>query len=202
MTKCHELPDDQCHWHSTATGPTLAEKPVAVLPDDNATRNDFPMFDGLLAYFPKALAEVSRVSVIGNRQHNPGQPLHWARDKSTDHANKILRHLTDHGLTDKDGERHSARLAWRSLALLEEELEKAGGKPGRASRWANPNAGKMIEVPPGIDVRQFANIVMKPLYGPRPPDTLRGSVAEKMQADKESGVGPSGRRPFTGDYEL
>jgi hypothetical protein len=44
------------------------------LPEDDSTRLEYPMFDGLVAYFPNALAEVSRVSKIGNDQHNPGEP--------------------------------------------------------------------------------------------------------------------------------
>jgi hypothetical protein len=99
------------------------------LPDDPNKRNDYPMADGLLYYFPNALAEVARVSKIGNDQHNPGQPMHWARGKSTDHANKIIRHLLDAGTMDKDGTRHSAKVAWRALALLQEELEREEGAP-------------------------------------------------------------------------
>jgi hypothetical protein len=87
------------------------------------------MADGLLYYFPAALAEVARVSKIGNDQHNPGQPMHWARGKSTDHANKILRHQVDAGGFDKDGTRHSAKVAWRALAQLQEELERDAGAP-------------------------------------------------------------------------
>lgn len=104
------------------------------LPDDDKVRLDFPMFDGLLAYFPNALAEVSKVSKIGNDQHNPGQPMHWDRSKSQDHENKILRHLTDVGKKDGRGVRHSVRLAWRALALAQEELEREEGfPPSRAS---------------------------------------------------------------------
>lgn len=99
------------------------------LPADAAERNEFPMFDGLLAYFPAALAAVARVSKIGNDQHNPGQPMHWARGKSTDHENKIIRHLVDAGTKDTDGTRHSAKVAWRALALLQEELEREEGAP-------------------------------------------------------------------------
>ena len=90
-------------------------------------RNEYPMFDGLLAYFPAALAEVARCSKVGNDQHNPGEPLHWARGKSTDHANKIIRHLMEAGTMDTDGVPHSAKVAWRALALLQEECEKRGG---------------------------------------------------------------------------
>jgi hypothetical protein len=106
-----------------------------VLPTDAESRNQLPMCDGLIDYFPLALAEISRVSKAGNDQHNPGQPLHWAREKSTDHGNKIIKHLIDRGLLDTDGTRHSAKLAWRALALLQEELETAGGNPGRGSKF-------------------------------------------------------------------
>ena len=115
----------------------MALKLSSVLPADSETRNKLPMCDGLLDYFPLALAEVSRVSFVGNEQHNPGEPMHWAREKSTDHANKIVKHLIDRGLLDTDGTRHSAKVAWRALALLQEELEQAGGNPGRASKWEN-----------------------------------------------------------------
>lgn len=108
------------------------------LPDDAELRNSYLMFDGLLAYFPNALAEVSRVSKVGNDQHNPGQPLHWARGKSTDHGNKIMRHLVDAGGKDGDGIRHTARLAWRALAMLQEELERDEGYP--VSRGSKPAA--------------------------------------------------------------
>lgn len=115
----------------------LWETSEGSLPDDDAKRLEYPMFDGLLAYFPNALAEVSRVSKIGNDQHNPGQPMHWARGKSTDHENKILRHLIDSGKADSRGIRHTARLAWRALALLQEEIEREEGAPmSRASRLA------------------------------------------------------------------
>ena len=108
------------------------------LPEDAEARNQYPMADGLLDYFPNALAEVSRVSFIGNQQHNPGQPMHWARGKSTDHRNKIIRHLIDAGGKDEKGVRHSAYVAWRALANLQEELERDEGLPmSRASKPAD-----------------------------------------------------------------
>lgn len=107
---------------------------MSTLPDDAAERCEYPMADGLLYYFPSALAAVARVSKIGNDQHNPGEPMHWARGKSTDHANKIMRHLLDAGELDKDGTRHTAKLAWRALALLQEELEAAGAPMARNAR--------------------------------------------------------------------
>lgn len=111
----------QTQEHNIVRPPAPAE---LSLTEDAAERNSYPMAEGLLYYFPNALAEVSRVSKIGNEQHNPGEPMHWARGKSTDHANKIMRHLIDAGKVDKYGVRHSAALAWRALAMLQEELER------------------------------------------------------------------------------
>lgn len=105
-----------------------------VLPTSAAERNALPMADGLLYYFPNALAEVSKVSNVGNQQHNPGESLHWARNKSTDHANKIIKHLVDAGGFDTDGQRHSAKVAWRAMAALEDELIAAGATPGRNAK--------------------------------------------------------------------
>jgi hypothetical protein len=99
------------------------------LPTDAAARKAAPMAEGVLWYFPAALAEIARVSKAGNDQHNPGQPMHHARGKSTDHADCILRHLADAGLKDSDGLRHTAKVAWRALALLQEELEREEGAP-------------------------------------------------------------------------
>jgi hypothetical protein len=96
------------------------------LPTDAKERKAVPIGTGVLDYFPDALAEVARVSLIGNEQHNPGQPLHWAKEKSTDHADCIIRHWIDRGKRDSDGTRHSAKLAWRALALLQIELESEG----------------------------------------------------------------------------
>ncbi len=101
----------------------------SVLPHDAAERKLIPLCTGVFDYFPDALAEVAKVSYAGNQQHNPGQPLHWARAKSTDFADTIARHLLERGTRDVDGMRHSAKLAWRALALLQTEIEEQEGKP-------------------------------------------------------------------------
>ena len=48
--------------------------------------------------------------------------MRWAKKKSTDEADCILRHLKDRGTFDSDGVRHSAKVAWRALALLQREM--------------------------------------------------------------------------------
>lgn len=97
------------------------------LPDSKEDRKAYPVATGALDYFPLAIAEVAHLSKAGNDQHNPGQPLHWARTKSADHADCIARHLIQRGTLDSDGMRHSAKVAWRALALLQEELEAEAG---------------------------------------------------------------------------
>jgi len=108
----------------------------ATLPTDSKSRKAIPITTGVLDYFPAAIAEVAKVSVAGNNQHNPGQELHWSRNKSSDFADTIARHLLERGGIDTDGIRHSAKLAWRALAMLQHELEQAGLAPlSRGSRY-------------------------------------------------------------------
>lgn len=104
------------------TGKTAAQVSM-LLSEDPAIRKSTPITTGVLDYFPRALAAVAQCSKAGNDQHNPGQPLHWAKEKSTDHADCIARHLIDRKTVDTDGIRHAAKLAWRALALLETLLE-------------------------------------------------------------------------------
>jgi hypothetical protein len=102
----------------------IAKKPV--LPEMAAAeRKNAPVARGVLDYFPDALLAVAELSRIGNDQHNPGQPMHWAKGKSTDHADCIIRHLIDRGTLDTDKVRHSTKVAWRALALLQIEIEAA-----------------------------------------------------------------------------
>ena len=99
--------------------------PVGRVPTDSQERKAIPLATGCLDYFPGALLAVAAVSRSGNDKHNPGQPLHWDRSKSTDEADALLRHLVDRGKFDLDGHRHSAKVAWRALALLQRELDGA-----------------------------------------------------------------------------
>lgn len=95
------------------------------LPTDPKARKAVPLHSGLVAYFKDALIEVAKLSQVGNDQHNPGQPLHWSKDKSNDHDDCLLRHHFEAGTVDTDGVRHSTKRAWRALAALQLELEKS-----------------------------------------------------------------------------
>lgn len=93
----------------------------------SAERKEVAMSRGLKAYFPDALALIARHSVRSNQKHNPGQPVHWSREKSNDHEDCIERHGTaiavDPDSLDQ-GEPHMVCRAWRSLAALQEWAEK------------------------------------------------------------------------------
>jgi len=115
-----------------------------VLPENDGERGDILLATCLLDYFPNACAAVARHSAKSNAKHNPGQPPHWARDKSTDHRNKIARHLVDAGGFDKDGNRHSVAIAWRGLALLEDELIAEGAVPGRNAVGSPSNEAREL----------------------------------------------------------
>lgn len=104
-----------------------AARPRRTLPDDSADRKGYPLAEGCLFYFPAALAEVARISKIGNDKHNPGQPMHHARGKSMDHADCVLRHMIDARESEgPERTEHLANLAWRALAQLQEHCEAMG----------------------------------------------------------------------------
>lgn len=127
----------ECREHRTHTPPEAFDEDVAnrrqpqakPLPDDAAGRKAVPLMSGCLDYFPDALAAVAATSRAGNDQHNPGKPIRWDRSKSGDEADALSRHLLQRGTVDTDGIRHSAKVAWRALALLQKELEEAHGLP-------------------------------------------------------------------------
>lgn len=97
---------------------------MANLPTDYAERKNLPIGTGVLDYFPDALAEVSKASLVGNRQHVPGQPLHWDRSKSTDESDAMIRHYLDRDKMDSDGVLHAGKMAWRALAYCQKLIEK------------------------------------------------------------------------------
>jgi hypothetical protein len=86
-------------------------------------RKECPIYSGCLMYFPDAIKAVAELSFVANEQHNPGTKMHWDRSKSGDEADALARHLMEAGTLDDDGIRHTAKVAWRGLALLQKEIE-------------------------------------------------------------------------------
>jgi hypothetical protein len=105
--------------------------------DDKVRKADWPVYDYMFEYFPLAYLEEVKVAVVGNRQHNPGQKLHWAREKSTDQLNTAMRHIFDYAKAKKDGQvcpRDStgkavlAQSIWRLKAALQLDAEQERAK--------------------------------------------------------------------------
>jgi len=84
------------------------------LPTDSAERKTYPIFTGFMKYFPRAIAAIAHHSYVSNEKHNPGEPLHWSREKSSDHLDCVGRHML---------EQDRVAIAWRALAELEIFLE-------------------------------------------------------------------------------
>jgi hypothetical protein len=121
-------PEDAQHFEKGAT--------VAVA-SESAKRKAMPVCTGVLDYFGAALLEVSKLSKFGGDKHAPGQPLHHARGVSADHPDALMRHLMERGTIDPDsGLSHSVGVAWRALAMLQEELEAAGAPMARGAKVA------------------------------------------------------------------
>jgi hypothetical protein len=104
-------------------------RPLARLSTDSVERKHYPIYSGVIRYFPDAIAEVAALSDLGNNKHNPGEELHWARSKSTDELDCLVRHLSEAGTIDTDGLYHDVKVAWRALANLQKLLEKVRGLP-------------------------------------------------------------------------
>lgn len=86
------------------------------LPTDAQTRKTIPAYTGFVKYFPRAITEVSRISMIGGIQHGQTpQTLHWDRAKSGDELDAMMRHIIDEDW---------AQVAWRAMANLEKYLER------------------------------------------------------------------------------
>lgn len=108
---------------------------------DSQARKDTPLVGGFDNYFPAAAAGVARHSKRSNDKHNRGEPMHWARGKSNDHAECIRRHNADIqdilAARDRPGTQFTDQqlleeldaLCWRAMALSQEWYERIGGAP-------------------------------------------------------------------------
>ena len=149
------------------------------LPTDSAERKEVPVFSGVIKYAPAAIAGVARISKRGNDKHNPGEPLHHARGKSTDHSDCILRHAMDVSDIEAHLQRNMfspnndseqwykpeevkqlldevSQLAWRALMWSQELHEKYGGAPlaPGAKLPTTPAPPFLVEDGPWVDPKR------------------------------------------------
>lgn len=148
---------------------------MKTLPDLSKERLKYPISGGCLAYFPAALAGVSKHSYIGGAKYNNGGLVHL-RYVSTQHMDCIQRHLMDlqdllaarergvtHVLVPIWNFEEKAEvvenlpieeailiecnaLAWRSLATSQELHEKLGGAPLAPAARLEPEVGPSLVI--------------------------------------------------------
>jgi hypothetical protein len=112
-------------------------------------RKEYPVATGVIDYFPDAIKAIAKVSYIGNEQHNPGTHLHWDRSKSGDEADALMRHFLERGTLDTDGVAHSAKMAWRALALLQKEIEMPAKRKAYIVLGPNQESRRTGQATPG-----------------------------------------------------
>ncbi len=128
------------------------------LPKDDSARKAHPVASGFLDYFPDAIPLIAHLSFMANEKHNPGQPMHWARGKSTDEPDTMMRHFLARGTFDDDGFLHDVKIAWRALANLQKEIErrKAAGLPICQTKYYNTGSSEQKFYRPVIRTSPFA----------------------------------------------
>ena len=127
MTKCESRDCYVCYGYDLEVarkrGIGGAPSRATTLPTTSAERKTYPIATGFMDYFPDAIPAIAHASYLATVQHHPDKPTHWDRNKSTDEADTMLRHFLQRGTLDTDGIRHSTKMAWRALALLQKEIE-------------------------------------------------------------------------------
>lgn len=101
------------------------------LPSDDRRRKMIRAFQGFVMYFPDAVALVAYLSKVANDQHNPGERMHWAKEKSTEELDSLMNHLMDIASKgelsqDADGILDAIKVAWRANANLQRLADKYG----------------------------------------------------------------------------
>ena len=133
--------DGVCKWCRAHHFTVLNEPPTLTdavrewfeSPVGSADRKTQPIARGFLAYFPDAVAAVAEHSYRSNEKHNPGEPVHWSREKSGDHLDCVGRHLTDALKGDYSDGPPLLGLAWRAMAALQLEIERLRSEKANAA---------------------------------------------------------------------
>jgi hypothetical protein len=137
---------------------------VSYIPQDDKLRKGLPLWKFVTGYFPKAIREMCKVSVVNNVRYNPEREptdINWARGKSADQLGSSFRHMMERTVDGKifdivpeDIAKQTgieriyvlAENAWRACAELELEIEREEGKALQPKtsydkEWADACAG-------------------------------------------------------------
>jgi hypothetical protein len=142
-----------------------------LIPADDKARKGLPLLKQYTHYFPRAMREITKVSVVNNVRYNPDRApadINWARGKSTDQLGSGFRHIVEHEVDGKifdvvpdeiakatgiDRIYILAQCAWRIQAALELEIE---AQEKMDEDWAAANQKlpdplvHQVELEPGV----------------------------------------------------
>lgn len=148
------------------------------LPTDRDARNAIPIWDGNIMYFPDVPAEVAKVSVAGQKQYGFDK-LRWNREVSTDHHNKVIRHMLDDAMgewLDSDGTFHLAKAVWRLSAALQLRIEQQRLKD--SDEYIDKSVEPLLPA-----LRAGAKVKVQSQSENEPPELL-GTVVLRNEAEK------------------
>lgn len=135
---------------------------MSMIPEDDKARKMLPLFKFYTGYFPKAMREMTKVSVVNNVRYNPGKDpadINWARGKSTDQLGSAFRHMVESRVDGKVFEPVPADVAkltgiekvyvlaeamWRLGAELELTIEREESKPTQLQQIAQQHALQQV----------------------------------------------------------
>lgn len=132
-----EIEQQRQGWAQSCVGKPGDRQARPQLPSDRTTRKATPIWSGFINYFPLAISAVAQLSFSANEVHNPGEALHWSKDKSNDHKDCMGRHLVEIDEYDSEPDHdyhylHAVKNAWRAMAHLQTLLES--GKAPRVKK--------------------------------------------------------------------
>jgi hypothetical protein len=83
-------------WDEINRSALAQKRKGSLLPEGAKERKDIPVYTGFINYFPRAIAAVAKISLIGGLQHGQSaETLHWDRSKSGDELDALMRHILD-----------------------------------------------------------------------------------------------------------
>ena len=150
---------------------------MSYLPADDKARKGLPLFKQITRYFPKALREITKVSVVNNVRYNPDREptdINWNRPLSADQLGSLFRHLLEHEVDGKvfdlvpsDVAKKTgitqvyvlAEAAWRSLAALELEIEKQEAS-ALVEKPSGPLVGAWVDDAPTVQWPNEPDIIV------------------------------------------
>lgn len=132
-------PDTEMMHHCGDECCGMCNNQLPVKLSDSEYRKMLPVGTVITEYWPDAMKGAAAVAWVGNEKHNPGEHLHWSRDKSNDHEDCLARHRIDAKSGDgwvtevlPDGRvyqvRHASAALWRAACLAQLDAESVGGQ--------------------------------------------------------------------------